>query len=199
MVRHPFAWWIDHAPCDLIIFLDKAGPYDGNTSDDFQRILVLAKPGPYDSLLVHVADQLAASQTEASITLFEPVGTDASETVLQQHAAYHEQLSKLIATPSSSRIVRGADRNQTIAEVTAEYDVLILGAPAENPLRNLFFNSREDTDAAASSCSVLKVKAPRHVVHHRFEMSAEDVQNPETLAAHIQRAQLACHGRLPQR
>jgi amino acid transporter len=59
LVRHPMAWWIDHPPCDLAIFLDRQGPFDGDTSDDFPRVLIYARPGPYDSLLAHVGDCLA--------------------------------------------------------------------------------------------------------------------------------------------
>ena len=87
LVRHPLAWWIDRPPCDLALFLDRGGPFDGNTADDFQRILVLAEPGPYDSMLVHVADCLAASQENAHVTLFEPVSNDTSDLVMHPNVA----------------------------------------------------------------------------------------------------------------
>ncbi len=187
MVRHPLAWWIDHAPCDLIILMDKGGPFDGDTTDDFQRILVLAEPGPYDSMLVHVADQLASSQTGASITLFMPMSTD-NVVKLDQMQAYHEQLASLCAMPCNSRIDRGADVFTVISEVSRDYDVLLIGAPPERPLHNLFFRTREDKAAQAALCSVLKVKAPRHQVHHRFDLRREDTQDQMILAPHIHHA-----------
>jgi APA family basic amino acid/polyamine antiporter len=188
LVRHPLAWWIDHPPCDLAIFLDRAGPFDGDTSDDFERILVLAEPGPYDSLLVHVADKLASSQKDALITLFEPVDVDTSEAVMQQHAAYHEQLGSMCASPCRSLIVRGENPYKTIADVGKDYDILILGAPPERPFKNLFVRSREDKAAAMAPCSVLKVKAPRHQVHHRFELRREDTQERMILTPYIHHA-----------
>ncbi len=191
LVRHPLAWWVDHPPCDLALFLDKGGPFDGNTADDFQRILILAEPGPYDSMLVHVADRLASTQVDARITLFEPVGVDTSDLIMQQHAEYHEQLSSMCASPCTSMIVRGTDPYKTIAEVSQDYDVLILGAPPEQPLKNLFVRAREHKAADASQCSVLKVKAPNHQVHHRFEMRREDTQEQMILSPHIHHAVIA--------
>ena len=188
LVRHPMSWWIDHAPCDLAIFLDRGGPYDGDTTDDFKRILILAEPGPYDSLLVHVADRLAATQEGAHVTLFEPISENASAAEVQQHRTYHEQLSSLCASPCDSRIVRGPNAFQTIAEVTADYDILIIGAAAENTLHTLFFGSREHRAASKASCSVLKIKAPRHQVHHRFDLRREDTQDQMILAPYIHHA-----------
>jgi mannitol/fructose-specific phosphotransferase system IIA component (Ntr-type) len=170
------------------VFLDRGGPFDGNTADDFQRILVLAEPGPYDSMLVHVADCLAASQDNAHVTLFEPVGTDTSEKVMQQHADYHQQLASMCASPCTSLIVRGTDPSKTIAEVSKDYDVLIIGAPPEQPLKNLFVRSREHKATDVCLCSVLKVKAPNHQVHHRFDLRREDTQDQMILAPHIHHA-----------
>jgi APA family basic amino acid/polyamine antiporter len=188
IVRHPFSWWIDHPPCDLAIFLDRAGPYDGDTTDDFKRILVLAEPGPYDSLLVHVADRLAATQKGSTVTLFEPISENANADEVQHHRTYHEQLASFCASPCESRIVRGESRYKTIAEVTADYDILIIGAPPERTLNTIFFGSREHRVASKASCSVLKVKAPRHQVHHRFEMHREDTQEQMILGPHIHHA-----------
>jgi amino acid transporter/mannitol/fructose-specific phosphotransferase system IIA component (Ntr-type) len=187
LVRHPLAWWADHPPCDLAIFLDRAGPFDGDTRDDFQKILILAEPGPYDSLLVHAADKLALSQIDASVTLFMPMSTD-DVVKLDQMQAYHEQLASLCAMPCASRIERGADVFTVISEVSRDYDVLLIGAPPERPLHNLFFRTREDKAAQAALCSVLKVKAPRHQVHHRFDLRREDTQDQMILAPHIHHA-----------
>ena len=188
IIRHPFSWWLNNPPCDLAIFLDRAGPYDGDTTDDFQKILVLAEPGPYDSLIVHVADCLAATQVDAKVTLFLPISEDAGPMDVDQNRQYHDQLASLCASPCDSRIVRGSDPFTTISAVSAEYDVLILGAPEENTLRTLFRGSREHRAAQVAQCSVLKLKAPRHQVHHRFDPRREDTQEQMILAPYIHHA-----------
>lgn len=188
IIRHPFSWWLNNPPCDLAIFLDRAGAYDGDTRDDFQRILVLAEPGPYDSLMVHVADRLAATQKDARVTLFWPISENADAAEVDQNRQYHEQLASLCASPCDSRIVRGPDSLTTIREVSPDYDLLILGAPEENTLRTLFRGSKEHRAARAAQCSVLKLKAPRHQVHHRFDLRREDTQEKMILAPYIHHA-----------
>jgi len=188
IIRHPFAWWLNNPPCDLAIFLDRAGAYDGETRDDFQRILVLAEPGPYDSLMVHVADCLASTQMDARVTLFWPISEDAGAIEVDQNRQYHEQLSSLCASPCDSRIVRGPDPFTTIAEISPEYDLLILGAPEERTMQTLFFGSKEHKAAKVAQCSVLKLKAPRHQVHHRFDPRREDTQEQMILAPYVHHA-----------
>ncbi len=188
LVRHPLAWWIDHPPCDLALFLDRGGPYDGNTRDDFKRILVLAEPGPYDSLLVHVADRLASSQDDATITLFMPVATEEDGDRIPQMEDYHEQLIGFSAMPCKSHIERGDDPLEIIARISRGYDLLIIGAPSEPSLRNLFFRTKEVRIGEVAHCSVLKVKAPIHQVHHRFGLRREGPEEQMILAPHIQHA-----------
>jgi APA family basic amino acid/polyamine antiporter len=188
IIRHPFSWWLNNPPCDLAIFLDRAGAYDGETRDDFRRILVLAEPGPYDSLMVHVADCLAATQMDARVTLFWPISENADAIEVDQNRQYHEQLSSLCASPCDSRIVRGPDTLSTIRDVSADYDLLIMGAPEENTFRTLFKGSKEHRAASAAACSVLKLKAPRHQVHHRFDLRREDTQDQMILAPYIHHA-----------
>ncbi len=188
IIRHPFSWWMNNAPCDLAIFLDRAGAFDGDTGDDFQQILVLAEPGPYDSLMVHVADCLAATQKDARVTLFWPISENAGAQEVDQMRQYHEQLASMCASPCESRIVRGGNSYTTIAEVSEDYDLLILGAPEENTLRNLFKTSKEHKVASMARCSVLKLKAPRHQVHHRFDLRREDTQEQMILAPYVHHA-----------
>ncbi len=185
VVRYPMAWWFEHAPCDLGIFLDRGSSDDLDTRDDFPRILILAEPGPYDSLVVHVADRLARLQRGGRLTLFEPVAADASDEEIAAHLAYHEQLGGQCRSPWKSMIVRGASRPDTIAEVTGDHDLLILGAPPELGLRTLFFGSRQHRIVDAARCSVLKVKAPRHKVHDRFRFADQTTAESLAIEPHV--------------
>jgi len=153
-IRHPLAWWADDPPCDHAQFLDR-----GATS--FRRILVLAQPGPYDTLLVHVAERLAKAD-DGEITLFL-----AASGPPDPHEAYHRELARLCSVPVRSvvRDVEAGDLVSTVTELSAGFDLLLLGAEAELGLVALTNDSRVDRMAAGAACSVLRVKAPRHRVH----------------------------------
>jgi mannitol/fructose-specific phosphotransferase system IIA component (Ntr-type)/nucleotide-binding universal stress UspA family protein len=181
VIRHPMAWWIDHAPCDVAVFLDRQGRGDGDTSDDFRRILILAETGPYDSLVVHVADRLARDQT-GNITLFLPMAEDATDEEVAEQEAYHRQLGLLCGCEIQSRIVRTSDRYGAIRDTSLDFDLLIIGAPREGTWRTLLFGSHEHRVAEAAACSVLKLKAPRHHVHRRLTLTEDETGGQPSLA-----------------
>lgn len=174
LVRHPMAWWTDHPPCDLAIFLDRLGPFDGDTSDDYPRVLIHARPGPYDSLLAHVGDRMALTQQEGEITFINVLPPDASDARVEELRAYHRQLGGLCQSPTSSRIERHTDRTKALVAASADYHLLVIGAPPERGLTTVFFGSEVHRIAEQVSCSVLKVKAPRHRVHHRLSVHEDE-------------------------
>ena len=55
-------------------------------------------------------------------------------------------------------------------------------------MQTLFFGSKEHRAAKIAQCSVLKLKAPRHQVHHRFDLRREDTQEQMILAPYIHHA-----------
>jgi APA family basic amino acid/polyamine antiporter len=188
LVRHPMAWWMDHPPCDLAIFLDRQGAFDGDTSDDFPRVLIYARPGPYDSLLAHVGDRLALTQLDGEITFVDMLPEGASDGDVAELQAYHRQLGGLCRSPTKSRIEWGTDLIAALKTASADYDLLVIGAPPEQGLRTVFFGSEEHRIAEAVTCSVLKVKAPRHRVHHRLEVHEDETEEALDLQRMLEHA-----------
>jgi basic amino acid/polyamine antiporter, APA family len=188
LVRNHQAWWLDHAPCDLALLRDRG-------EEQWRRILVLAKPGPYDSLVIHVADRLAR-RTMGRLTLLRPVADVTTQAQIAGHRRYHEQLRELCHSPTDSLILRTSDVEATVTEVSSDYDLLVMGADAERSLATLFFHNDEQRIGRAAHCSVLMVKAPRASVHSRFNLPpGSPFPFGRSLAAFITRA--AVGHRLP--
>ena len=169
LLRSPFAWWIDHPPCDLAVYRHVSDPAKRghSTLDRFKRIIVLAMPGPYDTLLVHVADRIA-QLCSGQLTLFLPVPIEEPDTAIHAHEEYHRQFIRLCDAPTEGLVLRTGDAEAAVEELSAEYDLLVHGAPPEEPLRNLLLGSPEHDLVERARCSVLRLKTPRHKVHTRF-------------------------------
>jgi amino acid transporter/mannitol/fructose-specific phosphotransferase system IIA component (Ntr-type)/nucleotide-binding universal stress UspA family protein len=165
-VRDPMAWWLDHPPCDLAVFRDRG-------ADQFRRILVLAEPGPYDSLVTHVADRLA-QQEDGQILLYRTVSSQTSKEEMQSITDYHSQLGGMILSTHSSLVERSHDPLAAIVEHSKNFDIIVMGAHAEQAFRTLLFGSFEHRLAEAVSCSVLRLKTPRDMVHPRLAMSLQE-------------------------
>jgi basic amino acid/polyamine antiporter, APA family len=162
LVRNHMAWWHDNTPCDLAMLRDRG-------EETWRRILVLAKPGPYDSLVIHAADRLAR-RTMGRLTLFRTVAEVTTQSQIEGHRRYHQQLQEMCLCPAESLILKTSDAVATVAELSADYDLLVMGAQPERPLLTMFFPNDGYRLAEAAHCSVLEVKAPRHSVHTRFRM-----------------------------
>jgi amino acid transporter/mannitol/fructose-specific phosphotransferase system IIA component (Ntr-type)/nucleotide-binding universal stress UspA family protein len=195
LVRDPLAWWTDNPPCDLAIFLDRQGEFDGDTSDDFPRVLIYARPGPYDSLLAHVGDRLARTQQDGEITFINILPEGSSERDVADLQAYHTQLGGLCSSPTHSRVEFGKDEAAVLAAISNDFDILVLSAPPEQGLRTVFFGSLQHRIAESVKCSVLKVKAPRHRVHHRLHVHEDESEKSLELFKLVEQAQLGL--RLP--
>ena len=135
LVSNPMSWWLDHTPSDLTLFWDRG-------EEQFRRLLVLAKPGPYDSLVMHVADRIAL-RSKGSVTLLRLTPMSCSDEQTAGHKAYHKELAQMCRATTESLIVASDDHTKSIAELSADYDMLILGSNPEGMLRTFIFGSVE--------------------------------------------------------
>ena len=169
LLPNPMSWWLDHPPCDLAVFKPSVRHSDRGDVGlaCFRRILVLATPGPYDSMVVHIADRLAA-KCGGSLTLFMPVPVDEPDSSMHAHREYHRQFTRLCKSQTSDLVLRTQDADAAIEELSTDYDLLVMGAPPESALRNLLFGSPDLALLERARCAVLRLKTPRHKVPSRF-------------------------------
>jgi len=135
---------------------------------EIQKIAVMTEPGPYDALLVHVADRLSV-ELDAEIFFLHVAGEDTSDAELEKVRKYHGQLEELSIRKIESRIVCGKNRLERIVAETENFDLLIIGSPAEGSLLRIFSMSFEDKVGERAACSVLQVQSPRACSHEVTE------------------------------
>ncbi|MGE0710863.1 MAG: amino acid permease [Planctomycetota bacterium] len=155
-VPDPVAWFVHHPPCNLALYRE-----DGRAGgiERFRRILVLAEAGPHDVSVVHAADRVARA-AHGALTFVHLVPPDASEEVRAGGVDYHEHLRKLCSSPvAPPRIVSTGDELSTLQELSAEFDLLVLGAPPAAEVRGALRGSFEDRVTEQAACAVLRVKA----------------------------------------
>ena len=153
----PLGWLIDHLSCNLAIFKDA-----GNRTT--KKIMVLAEPGPHDALVAVTADRLAQTYG-AELAFVRWVEESVPSMVRQGEVDYLIQLSKLCHSNPAHEIAQGADPVRTLAELSVQYDLLIMGGPPDRRLGDLFRGTLSDKLTRAATCSVLLLKTPRVSTH----------------------------------
>jgi len=179
LVRHPMAWWLDEPSTHIALLLDRGGAPDFDSADDFPRILVLARPDPHDALVIHAADRLARLQRGGTLTLFDTLPSDHSIDMGEEHEAYLAQLGGMCSAPWRPLLVAADDPLDVIAEITPNYDLLVMGSPGGMGLKTLFQRSHEHKVADRARCSVLRIRTCEHCATHGVvpidEESVDDI------------------------
>jgi len=155
IVRDPMEWLRSHLPCNLAVFRD-AG------IRTYRHLMVVAEPGPHDALVAHTADDLA-SLFRADVAFINHSGRHGGDQAVA--AAYAEQMRALCHNETSQEVLEGKDDVADLVRASARFDLVVLGAPPEKPLRAMFFAAREELIMERAHCAVLRLKTPQAEVH----------------------------------
>jgi mannitol/fructose-specific phosphotransferase system IIA component (Ntr-type) len=111
------------------------------------------------------------------LTFVRFIPDDASDTSVQAQIDYIDELRHLCREKTNHCLVRGKNEAQALVEVSAGYDLLVMGEAEKGFLRTVFFNKREKLTERAA-CSVLRLKTPRSRIHTGFkeERTHDDVK-----------------------
>ncbi len=157
----PRPWLISHIDCNLALF------YDFGVRS-IRKVLVLAKPGPHDALVVNTADRIALKHG-ASLTFVRYIPEGDESAAVNSQVDYLDQLCQLCSAPADVSIVRGRSRRQVLVEATASYDLMVMGVTTHESWFTSVLGTVEDRVAALAACSVLRLKTPLTRVHESFE------------------------------
>jgi len=151
----PILWLTEHLSCNMALFKDEGIRY-------IRKIMVLAEPGPNDSVVVSTADHLAELYG-AEITFYRLVGEDDDDIVIQGAMDYMEQIQQLCEKPENTKckVIRCAEEVKAIEEISVGYDLLVLSAQETPSLWTQFKTPRVDLITHAAACSVLQLKTPK--------------------------------------
>lgn len=164
IVRDPMEWLVSRLPCNLAVFRD-AG------IRTYRHLMVVAEPGPHDALVAHTADDLA-SLFRADVAFVNHCSTHGGD--LQVATAYAEQMRALCDNETSMTVLQGSDDVADLVKASARYDLVVLGAPPEKPLRSMFLAAREEKIMERSHCAVLRLKTPRAEVHRALRTAGPE-------------------------
>ncbi len=174
-IRNPRQWLHRHMPCNLALFHDAGVRY-------IREIIVYPEPGPDDALVVQTADHLAETYG-ASLTFARFIDDAAEATDVQQQVDYLDQIRQISESRSNTVLVRGKGFVDAMSNMTAGYDLLVMGAPAERGLKAML-GTKKDQLTEHAGCSVLWLSTPQEKIHGPIAVSGSS--NKFDLLKHIE-------------
>ena len=147
LVSNPIGWLLANINSNLALFKDNGVRHVG-------KVLLALRPGRKDRNFIEIA-QRVCSFYGASLTLLHVVPEKTTNKNI--FAMEEKSSSKLEQSKAEVVIVKSDDPVETISEISAGYDLLILGAPEKDNWINVLFGGGKDKFTEKSACSVLRL------------------------------------------
>jgi amino acid transporter len=149
LVRNPIGWLVTHINSDFALFKDNGVRFIG-------KVLIALRPGKKNKNFVAVADRICQFYN-ASLTLLHVFKEDTSEEYLKTVEMNSSDILNKISTESKLLIVKEEDSLEAISNISASYDLLIVGTPERDNWIRMLFGTGKDKFAEKSACSVLRL------------------------------------------
>ncbi len=149
LVRNPVGWVIKNINSNLALFKD-------NGVRNISKVVLAVRPGREENKFIQVADNIC-KYYGASLTLLNVIGKDKKKSVETKLHNKNNSLLKGLSREESSVVIRSNDVVGVISEVSASYDLLIIGSQEKSAWYNVLLGLKSDRFVKNSVCSVLRL------------------------------------------
>ena len=148
-VNNPIGWLLTHIDSDFALFKDNGVRY-------ISKVLLALRPGRKDKNFIAIADRICKFYN-ASLTLLHVVHEETLENEIIEINKKATLLLEKASSQSEVLVLKHNDSITAISNISASYDLLILGTPEKDNWMSVLFGSRKDRFAEKSACSVLRL------------------------------------------
>jgi hypothetical protein len=150
LFSNPLGWIVTNVNSNFALFKDNGVRY-------VTKVLLAIRPNSIDiKKLIKTTDQLCQFYN-ASFTLLHVVSKELSNLDIQEIRKKANELLKDIRTEAEVKIVQSDKSIQSVSDISAKYDLLILGTPRKETIISILFGTGKDKFAVKSNCSVLRL------------------------------------------
>ena len=149
LVRNPIGWLLAHVNSNFALFKD-------NGVKNIGKVLIALRPGRKDKNFLAVAERVCRFYN-ASLTLLHIVTPSFSKAAAKRMEKKSSSLLSSLKTKSDLMVLQSENPLVSISKLSAEYDLLILGAPEQDSWINILLGSGRDKFTEGAACSVLRI------------------------------------------
>ena len=146
-ISNPIGWLLANINSNLALYKDNGVRYIG-------KVVLALRPGRKDKNFIGIASSVC-KHFGASLTLLHVVSEKSRTTETIKHRS--EEKLKQSGVKAHVEVVKSDNPVETISEISASYDLLILGTPEKDNWLNVLFGVGEDRFVKTAACSVLRL------------------------------------------
>ena len=149
LVRNPVGWVIKNINANLALFKD-------NGVRNISKVVLAVRPGREGNKFINVADNIC-KYYGADLTLLNVINKDVKKSVESKLHVNNNSLLKELSRKENSLVIKSNDVVGVISEVSASYDLLIIGSQEKSAWYNVLLGLKSDRFVKNSVCSVLRL------------------------------------------
>ncbi len=146
-ISNPIGWLLANINSNLALYKDNGVRYVG-------KVVLALRPGRKDKNFIGIADSVC-KHFGAKLTLLHVVSEKSRTTETIKHRS--EEKLKQSKVKANVEVVKSDKPVDTIAEISASYDLLILGTPEKDNWIKVLFGGGKDKFTERAACSVLRI------------------------------------------
>ena len=146
-ISNPIGWLLANINSNLALFKDNGARYIG-------KVVLALRPGRKDKNFIGIANNIC-KHYGATLTLLHVVPENSRTTETIKHRS--EEKLKQSNVSANVEVVKSSKPVDTIAEISASYDLLILGTPEKDNWIKVLFGGGKDKFTERAACSVLRI------------------------------------------
>ena len=146
-ISNPIGWLLANIKSNLALYKDNGVRYIG-------KVVLALRPGRKDKNFIGIADNVC-KHFGAKLTLLHVVSKTSRTTETIKHRS--EEKLKQAKVNATVEVVKSDKPVDTISEISASYDLLILGTPEKDNWIKVLFGGGKDKFTEKAACSVLRI------------------------------------------
>ena len=146
-ISNPIGWLLANINSNLALYKDNGIRYIG-------KVVLALRPGRKDKNFIGIANSVC-KHFGAKLTLLHVVSEKSRTTETIKHRS--EEKLKQSNVKANVEVVKSGNAVETISEISASYDLLILGTPEKDNWIKVLFGGGKDKFTERAACSVLRI------------------------------------------
>ena len=150
LINNPLGWIVSNINSNFALFKDNGVRY-------ISKVVLAVRPNSKDIKKLIMTTANICKFHNASFTLLHVFSENNTIDNLEEIKSNSDILLSEYKDISSLRIEHSENPSESVSELTAEYDLLVLGTPKKDTWKSMLFGTGKDKFAENSSCSVLRL------------------------------------------
>ncbi len=150
LINNPLGWIVSNINSNFALFKDNGVRY-------ISKVVLAVRPNSKDiKKLIYTTANLCKFYN-ASFTLLHVLSINETKNTIEKIRKQSNSLLSHYTDIATLRVESAENPSEKVSELTAEYDLLVLGTPKKETWKSMLFGTGKDKFAINSACSVLRL------------------------------------------